>query len=58
MARRWRQRLEPLADQVTAICGFFNDDYAGYAAATCNRFKRLAGLPVKEPEIAQQGRLF
>ena len=31
MATRWRQRLEPLADQVTTIYGLFNDDYAGYA---------------------------
>ncbi len=52
------RQLQPALAQVDAVYGFFNDDYAGYAPATGNRFKRIAGLPVIEPEIPQQGALF
>jgi uncharacterized protein YecE (DUF72 family) len=44
-------------EQVEAIYGFFNNDYAGFAAATCNRFKTIAGLPALPFELPQQGRL-
>jgi uncharacterized protein YecE (DUF72 family) len=54
----WWEQLQPALAQVDTVFGFFNDDYAGYAPATCNRFKRIAGLPVIEPEIPQQGTLF
>lgn len=54
----WWEQLQPALAQVDAVYGFFNDDYAGYAPATCNRFKAIAGLPVVEPEIPQQGTLF
>ena len=54
----WWEQLQPALAQVDAVYGFFNDDYAGYAPATCNRFKAMAGLPVIEPEIPQQGTLF
>lgn len=56
--RWWWEQLQPALAQVDTVYGFFNDDYAGYAPATCNRFKAIAGLPVSEPEIAQQGTLF
>ena len=54
----WWEQLQPHLQQIPAIYGFFNDDYAGYAPTTCNRFKALAGLPIVEPEIPQQGKLF
>ena len=41
-----------------AIYGFFNNDYAGFAAGTANRFKELAGLPVKPFLPPQQRMLF
>jgi uncharacterized protein YecE (DUF72 family) len=40
------------------IFGFFNNDYAGFAAATANRFKELAGLPVIPFLPPQQAKLF
>lgn len=54
----WLEQLQPALGQVDTVYGFFNDDYAGYAPATGNRFKAIAGLPVVEPEIPQQGMLF
>lgn len=56
--RWWWEQLQPALSHVREVYGFFNDDYAGYAPATCNRFKAMAGLPVIEPEIPQQGALF
>jgi uncharacterized protein YecE (DUF72 family) len=40
------------------IFGFFNNDYAGFAAGTANRFKALAGLPATPFLPAQQAKLF
>jgi uncharacterized protein YecE (DUF72 family) len=55
----WRQKIDArLAEGVNAIYGFFNNDYAGFAPATCNRFKELAGLPTEPLQPPQQGRLF
>ena len=56
--RWWQQQIAAQEHTVGAIYGYFNDDYAGYAPATANRFKSLAGLPVIEPEIPRQGTLF
>lgn len=56
--RWWWEQLQPALEQVEAVYGFFNDDFSGYAPATTNRFKAIAGLPVIEPEIPQQGTLF
>ena len=39
------------------VYGFFNDEYAGFAPATCQKFKRLAGLPTESLTPPQQGRL-
>ena len=39
------------------VYGFFNDEYAGFAPATCQKFKRLAGLPTKPLTPPQQSRL-
>jgi uncharacterized protein YecE (DUF72 family) len=56
--RWWWHTLQPALEQVQAVYGFFNDDYAGHSPATCNRFKAIAGLPVVQPELPQQGTLF
>lgn len=40
------------------IYGFFNDEYAGFAPATCQKFKQLAGLPTRRLTPPQQQRLF
>ncbi len=57
LARWWGQLME-VAGELDSIYGFFNNDFAGHAPATCNRFKALAGLSVQSPDHPRQGRLF
>lgn len=54
----WWQQIEPLKQDIRRIYGFFNNDYAGYSPATCNRFKRIVGLPESRIDVWQQARLF
>jgi uncharacterized protein YecE (DUF72 family) len=54
----WRKQIWGLLEQVDTLYGFFNNDYAGFAAGTANRFKELAGLPLESFKPPQQGRLF
>jgi uncharacterized protein YecE (DUF72 family) len=54
----WRDQLELNAPKVNSIWGFFNNDYAGYSIATCNRMKELLGIPIAPIEDPRQGRLF
>ena len=54
----WWQQLQTYLDRVESIYGYFNNDYAGHAPATCNKFKTIAGFEIKHPEIPKQPRLF
>jgi uncharacterized protein YecE (DUF72 family) len=54
----WRKQIWGILDQVDTVYGFFNNDYAGFAAGTANRFKQLAGLPLESFKPPQQGTLF
>jgi uncharacterized protein YecE (DUF72 family) len=54
----WWETLQPYQERLYAIFGFFNDDYAGFAPGTCNRFKAIAGFPHQDLRPPQQGRLF
>jgi uncharacterized protein YecE (DUF72 family) len=54
----WWEQIQPLLSRVPTVYGFFNNDYAGYAPATCNRFKAIAGLPVVNLQPPEQGKLF
>jgi uncharacterized protein YecE (DUF72 family) len=56
----WKDELTRVAPSggVRTVYGFFNNDYAGYSVATCNRFKGLLGLPVPSMDAPGQGRLF
>lgn len=45
----WRQTISAALPQVEAVWGFFGDDYAGYSIGSANRFRRMAGLDVREP---------
>lgn len=54
----WWEQLQGHLDQVQTVYGFFNNDFAGYSPATCNRFKALIGLPVAASQAPQQGKLF
>lgn len=53
---RWWREMKPLLERASSVYGFFSNDYAGHAPATCHRFKELLGLPVGETP-PQQGRL-
>jgi uncharacterized protein YecE (DUF72 family) len=54
----WGEYIQPHLGHVQTIYGFFNNDYAGYSPGSCNRFKKIVGLPATSPELPQQGRLF
>ena len=54
----WLQAINPFLEQVSAVFGFFNNDYAGFAAGTCNRFMVISGLKDDEPDLPYQERLF
>jgi len=54
----WLERIQAIQDSIETVYGFFDNDYAGHAPATCSRLKELAGLPNTPPSTAEQGRLF
>jgi uncharacterized protein YecE (DUF72 family) len=56
--RWWLHEINTYIDRIPRIYGFFNNDYAGFAAGTCLRFKRLAGFTDKEDQPPFQERLF
>lgn len=56
--KSWIDRINANRDGIETIFGFFDNDYAGHAPATCNRLKSLLGLPVAPSSSEGQGRLF
>lgn len=54
----WLERIRDNAAGTRTIYGFFDNDYAGHAPASCNQFKGLANLPVVSSSAEEQGRLF
>jgi uncharacterized protein YecE (DUF72 family) len=54
----WLQVIHPFLDQTQRLYGFFNNDYAGFAAGTCKRFKLFAGLNDNKQNIPYQEMLF
>jgi uncharacterized protein YecE (DUF72 family) len=54
----WLGRIQANLDGVKEIFGFFDNDYAGHAPATCRWMKTLVGLDRSLPAAAEQGRLF
>jgi uncharacterized protein YecE (DUF72 family) len=56
--RNWKARFEESLSADQVVFGFFNNDYAGFAPATCNKFKALMGLPHRSFEQPIQGTLF
>ncbi len=55
---RIQQAMTNANPPVERIFGFFDNDYAGFAPASCRRLKRLLGLPESGDSGAEQGRLF
>ena len=51
----WKTELDAAAGAASTTWGFFNNDFAGYAVGTCNRFKSILGLPVVEPPAIPGG---
>src|SRR4051812_15811858 len=54
----WKDQIGQCMRTVKSVHGFFNNDFAGYAIGTCNRFKEMVGLPVISVEDPRQGELF
>ncbi|RPJ52205.1 MAG: DUF72 domain-containing protein [Chloroflexi bacterium] len=54
----WLQMIKANLEGASTVFGFFDNDYAGHAPATCNRLKAMAGLPVVSSSAEEQGRLF
>jgi uncharacterized protein YecE (DUF72 family) len=55
--QEWQQKIEARRNEFHTVYGFFNDDFAGHAPASTNRFKALMGLPTTSPQSPQQGTL-
>lgn len=56
--QNWWQLILYIQDQLESVYGFTNNDYAGFAPATANRFKQIAGLETQDLTPPQQGTLF
>lgn len=56
--RAWQEKIIENSTGKEAVYGFFNNDYAGFAPGTANRYKAIAGLPVEPLTPPQQGKLF
>lgn len=55
---KWWQMLQPALETAECLFGFFNNDYAGHAPATCHRFKVIAGLESDLPKSPHQETLW
>jgi len=55
--QKWSVDIQAQFPAVFSVYGFFNNDYSGHSPVTCNRFKRLLGLPVIDSQPPQQSRL-
>ncbi len=54
----WQEAIDQRLEGVDSVYGFFNNDYSGFAPATCNRFKAMIGQEAKAFVPPEQGRLF
>jgi uncharacterized protein YecE (DUF72 family) len=52
--QKWQRHILETTQSMTAVFGYFNNDYAGYAAGTAMKFRSLVGIP---NEIPQQPKL-
>jgi uncharacterized protein YecE (DUF72 family) len=56
--RWWLKSINQSSENIPNVYGFFNNDYAGFAAGTCKRFKRIIGLNDEENNLPYQAKLF
>jgi uncharacterized protein YecE (DUF72 family) len=54
----WKLLIDASTAGIRTVFGFFNNDYAGFAVGTANRFKEQMDLPVSQYQPPQQGKLF
>jgi uncharacterized protein YecE (DUF72 family) len=54
----WGEQIKHNLDHAQIVYGFFNNDFSGFAPATCNRIKTLLGLTTVDYKQPVQGRLF
>jgi len=54
----WKSQFDLAPQPVKEIWGYVNNDFSGYAIATCNRLKRMLDLPAREPGPEDRGELF
>ncbi|CAN5627178.1 DUF72 domain-containing protein [soil metagenome] len=54
----WKDQIELHVKSARSVYGFFNNDYAGYSIATCNRMKQLLGASIIPIDDPRQGHLF
>lgn len=55
--KAWNEDIRRRSEGVFDVYGFFNNDFAGHAPATCDRFKRIVGLQTGPLQPPQQSRL-
>jgi uncharacterized protein YecE (DUF72 family) len=46
----WWNQIKPFLNNIHAFYGFFNNDYAGFAAGTC-KFMKIVGFDIEENNI-------
>jgi|SRR5215213_1911180 len=46
---QWVNGFKVLSSEVSTVFGYFNNHFQGHSPASCNAFKSLLNLPVKEP---------
>ena len=56
--RWWQTRIADIAPHIATFYGYFNNDYSGFAPATCNQFKSMLSLQTVKFEPPKQERLF
>jgi uncharacterized protein YecE (DUF72 family) len=54
----WKEQLERHASRIDTVWCLFGNDYAGYAVATCERFRSIVGLTQAAPPQLRPGTLF
>lgn len=47
--KQWIKGFETMSSKVSTVFGYFNNHFQGHSPASCNAFKALLNLPVKEP---------
>jgi uncharacterized protein YecE (DUF72 family) len=55
---QWKDQIEAGSVNASAIFGYFNNDFAGFAAGTAMKFYEMMDIPLEKPPHLKQARLF